>query len=264
MPRFWVRSTCTSCRTPFSTTATRDSIGVILIRISSLMAGSRSGVFTIVTDRLRLGAGIRRSARGKVLPTGYAELTKQLRGFAHGQAYHGGIAAIEPGDKHRSKPLNSIAACLILRFAAVPVGCSLLDRNSAKTYPAAYTSSFAALAVGDSNGGEDVMLASRQGHQHRQGVGLVHRFAKDLTINDHGRVGAQHAGAGSLFKRNKTRRSLAVRKALDVGNSGFVCKRSFINGGADHGERHTDLRQQFTPPWGARGQIKQIHCRLSL
>src|SRR5471032_272622 len=173
MPRFWVRSTWTSCRTPFSTTATRDSIGVILIRISSLMAGSRSGVFTIVTDRLRLGAQVRRSARGKVLPTGYAELAKQLRGFAHRQAYHSGIAAIEPGDKHRTKPLDSIAACLVLRFATVPVGCSLLDRNTAKPYATADTACFAARTVGDGNGGQHLVLTPGQGHQHRQGVGLI-------------------------------------------------------------------------------------------
>src|SRR5471030_728750 len=126
IPRFWVRSTCTSCRTPFSTTATRDSIGVILIRISSLMAGSRSGVFTIVTDRLRLGAGIRRLAHGKVLPTGYAELAQQFCGFTDRQANNGGVAAIESGDKHRRQALDSIAARFVLGLAAVPISGGFL------------------------------------------------------------------------------------------------------------------------------------------
>src|SRR3990167_312675 len=237
IPRFWVRSTCTSCRTPFSTTATRDSIGVILIRISSLMAGSRSGVFTIVTGRLRLGAGIRRSAHGKVLPTGYAELRQELRGFAHRQAHHRGITAIEPGNEHRTQPLDSIAAGLVLRFTTVPVGGSLLNRNLAKTYTTAYTSGFATLAVSQGNGGEHFMFSTGKCHQHRQRIGLVNGLAQDLAIHDHSRIGSQYTGAQGMAKRNKTRRRLAARKALDIGNGRLVGKRGFINSGAYSSDR---------------------------
>ena len=87
---------------------------------------------------------------------------------------------------------------------------------------------------------------------------------RTVAIDDHGGIGTQHTHVVSAFEHSKTRRRLAARKALDVGNGGFVCKRSFIDSGADHGERHTDLDQQFTPPRGARGQVKRIHCRLSL
>ena len=108
------------------------------------------------------------------------------------------------------------------------------------------------------------MLAAGKGHQHGQCISLVHRLAQDPPIDNHRRVGPQYAGARGVAKRDKTCRRLAPRKALDIGNGRFVVQGSFINSGADQGEGHTDLGQQFTSPRGARGQIKRIHCSLSL
>jgi hypothetical protein len=59
--------------------------------------------FRHVHDNGRI-LSIRRSLRVQVLPTGYAEMAQQFCGFAHRQADHRRIAAIEPGDKHRARP----------------------------------------------------------------------------------------------------------------------------------------------------------------
>jgi hypothetical protein len=133
IPRFCVRSTCTSCSTPFSTTATRDSIGVMLIRISSLMAGSRSGMFTIMAA----SGFVRRLLRVQVLPTGYAEMAQQFCGFANRQPDHRRITAIEPGDKHPTEALNAITAGLVPGFAAGPIGRRFFTADRSKSHHAA-------------------------------------------------------------------------------------------------------------------------------
>jgi hypothetical protein len=57
---------------------------------------------------------------------------------------------------------------------------------------------------------------------------------------------------------------LAARQALDIGRRRFFGKRGFIDVRADGGERHADLREQFTPARRARGEVKRLHQDISL
>src|SRR5690606_21099515 len=103
MPLARLRSMWISCNMPFSTSATRVSIGVTLIRISSLMAKSRAA------DQSK----------------GHVELPQQRRRLEQGQADDAAVAAAERLDEHRGETLDPIAARLVQRFAGVPVACQL-------------------------------------------------------------------------------------------------------------------------------------------
>src|SRR3990167_8519606 len=140
MPRFCVRSTCTSCSTPFSTSATRDSIGVILIRISSLMALSlvrRSGKPGYAYLQHSPATRNLLTVNRQRLPARNGKFFEQLGGFAEGQAHYRRITALQLADEHRRQPLNRVTASLVLGLAAGPVGGDFLGAQRAKTHLAA-------------------------------------------------------------------------------------------------------------------------------
>src|SRR5690606_37044619 len=103
-PRREARPTMTSCAAPFSTTATRLSLGVTLNRISSLT--------TIPVSCAVL-----------------ATAAQQFGSLVQGQAHHSGVAALQMGDECGRPPLNSIPAGLAVRLTAVDVGLDLLRRQ---------------------------------------------------------------------------------------------------------------------------------------
>ena len=80
------------------------------------------------------------------------------------------------------------------------------------------------------------MLTTHQGYQHSQLISLICGLGKDLTINDHGRPATY-----GLPERINLRCVPATYSALDVGNGGLVCKRSFVNCGDTHSEANTDM-----------------------
>ena len=55
---------------------------------------------------------------------------QQGGGFGHGQAHHGGIAALEPGDERPRRTLDAIAPGLAVPIAAGNVGRDLGDRQA--------------------------------------------------------------------------------------------------------------------------------------
>src|SRR3990167_2396729 len=119
-PRLAVRSTNSSCTTPFSTTATRVSIGVTLISISSLMNASSL-------------------VRASALPDRDAGLSQQLRGFKQWQAHHAGVAACNRFDEDSAESLDALGTGLVGRLAGVPVGAGFLGRNGPECHGGAGT-----------------------------------------------------------------------------------------------------------------------------
>src|SRR5262249_13697556 len=112
-PRAEARSTCTSCVTPCSITATRVSCGVTLMRISSVAAMATRD----------LG-----SKHGNVEPL------QELGVFRQRQSHDTGIAAFYPGNERRGAALNRIRARLVVRLAACDVEPDLGVRELAKPH----------------------------------------------------------------------------------------------------------------------------------
>src|ERR1700752_1723878 len=100
-PRVAARSTCSSCTTPASRTATRVSCGVMLIRISS-------------------------GGTGRRLPNANASPHQERGGLGQRQADHPRKAAFEFCHEKRRAPLDRVAAGLVQRFVAGAVAFDLL------------------------------------------------------------------------------------------------------------------------------------------
>src|SRR5512134_537238 len=92
-----MRWMCSSCTVPCSTTATRVSCGVTLIRTSWLVDIA--------------GRCIDRSEDRE------SEPAEQLRGLRERQAHHPRVAAFEPRHEHRRATLDGIAPGLVGGFA---------------------------------------------------------------------------------------------------------------------------------------------------
>src|SRR5512145_1872452 len=97
-PRDETRSTCTSCVTPCSTTATRVSCGVTLTRISSVIA-----------------MGLDQDV----------ELLQQLRRFREREAHDAGIAAGHPRDERPRPSLDGIGPGFVERLAGRDVAADV-------------------------------------------------------------------------------------------------------------------------------------------
>src|ERR1700704_5407195 len=106
-PRVAERSMCSSCTTPASSTATRVSWGVMLIRISSADTGWRP------------------------LENADSGPRQQCRGLGQRKADHARIAALEFLDENSGAALDCVAAGFVERFVAgaVPIDFLVADRT---------------------------------------------------------------------------------------------------------------------------------------
>src|SRR3990167_3074327 len=233
MPRFCVRSTCTSCSTPFSTSATRDSIGVILIRISSLMALSlarRSGKPGYAYLQHSPATRNLLTVNRQRLPARNGKFFEQLGGFAEGQAHYRRITALQLADEHRRQPLNRVTASLVLGLAAGPVGGDFLGAQRAKTHLAA---------------------DHPHGHPRRAGQG-------------HGRIGTEYHGIQWLTQRSQAGLRFRPGQTLYIGDWRLIWQWIFINGDDLAKKGHANLRQQFTSTRRTGCQIERGHADFSL
>src|SRR6056297_2647945 len=120
-----IRSRCSSCKSPFSTSATRLSEGVTLISSSLLMYA----LFSIRQQRscprysgnhIRKGAnGTRASNLAQRRSTRHqAGIAEQAGCFEQGQPDHAAVAAVKVRDPGGRLPLNRVPASLVQRLAA--------------------------------------------------------------------------------------------------------------------------------------------------
>src|SRR6266581_2830844 len=104
-PRADTRSMCSSCTMLCSSTATRVSCGVTLMRISLAIGGSEHGK---------------------------ADPRQDLGGLEQRQAHHARIAAVEMLHKRGSLALDCVTAGLVERFTGRNVALDFIFRNHAK------------------------------------------------------------------------------------------------------------------------------------
>src|SRR6185312_8989516 len=114
-PRRPLRSTCTSCSMPFSTTPTRASRGVTLIRISSVMGTPAGSQTLLISGRLCTCRCTKPDRSGPVGPG--THLAQQAHGLEQRQAHHPGVAAGQVSDESGRASLDRIRAGLAERLA---------------------------------------------------------------------------------------------------------------------------------------------------
>src|SRR5512140_3722294 len=121
-PRMPVRSTCSSCTTPASSTATRVSCGVMLISMSSIGRGK-------CTHR-RCGGNATATRDGRRAPAAPlqqldAGLRQQAARFEQGQSHDPGVTAFDALDEEGGEALDAVAAGLVVRFRGGAIALDL-------------------------------------------------------------------------------------------------------------------------------------------
>src|SRR3990167_9747397 len=162
-PRLAVRSTNSSCTTPFSTTATRVSIGVTLISISSLMNASSL-------------------VRSSTLPDRNAGLPQQLRGFKQWQAHHAGVAACNRLDEHSAEALDAVGAGLVGGLAGVPVGAGFRCIDWAEGDGGAGTGDLSPGRIRNSHASQHFVGAAGHFQQHADRIVTARGFGQYAAI----------------------------------------------------------------------------------
>ncbi len=123
-------------------------------------------------------------------------------------------------DEYRPPTLNGVASRLVQRFAAGPVAFGLVIADGAEGHFADHGAHFASLAAGQGHCCHDPVGTPGQGREHGQTIGTIDRLAKNVLIEHHAGVGAQHA-ALAIAQVRQSGQCLVSRDALDVGLRGF-------------------------------------------
>src|SRR3989344_7194890 len=188
IPRLRVRSMWTSCSTPFSTTATRVSWGLMLMIISSLICcwfyqpflARHSGTVEPQPDL----AG---RSRGS-LPD-FFQNPGQL---VERQAHNTGITAFPAFDKSRRLPLDGIGPGLVRGFTRLPVLRDFRIRQRTERDAAGAQRGMLAALIDHANRGKYFVRPARQAAQQGHAMSPILRLSQNLAVQHHFRVRAQY------------------------------------------------------------------------
>src|SRR5690554_5432990 len=196
MPRRRVRSISASCNTPFSTTATRVSIGVRLISTSPLMRKSlSSSLFKALCHRAASVPVASRQAHschkvlntqlGWLVPNGNTLTLQQLGGLVQWQPHYRRMAALNPLNEDGGQTLDSITPRLVHRLSRLPVGSTLSGTEFAHDHPGRHTDVKQPCGALDRYCGQHLMATPRQLAQHGDCLATIRRLAQDATCTNH-------------------------------------------------------------------------------
>jgi hypothetical protein len=92
------------------------------------------------------------------------------------------------------------------------------------------------------------MRSAGQTLEHANRILPVHRFTEDAPIHNHGGIGAQNCRRNSVTPAYFER--LFPGYPANIFPSALSCPDGFIDSRNNHLVCHTNLVQQFPPPWG--------------
>src|SRR5690625_2587952 len=229
MPRARERSLWTSWSMPFSTRATRVSMGVMLISSSSPMAPA----------------------------SGHTMAAQQLGGLVEGQADDGAVTALDALHEHRRQPLDAIAAGLVRRLTAGPVALYLAGLEGPQPDPGTAQGLGGPVVIHHTDGGEHLVVAPAEAPQHGQAVLPVPGLAQNDPVLHHDGVGPQHGPGPS--QGGQPGPGLVLGHAPDIGLCRLAWPRALVDVGVHPLEVHPDLAQQFAAPRRAGSQVQAAH-----
>src|SRR6185312_6127781 len=207
-PRALDRSTWSSCTTACSSTATRVSCGVTLIRIS-LARSSRASA-------ANSGAGRPFTVASSEYATPGAR--QQRRGLRERQAYDARVAAVDALDERGGETLHRVRAGLVERLAGADVARDLVAGERRELDARHRHRERDVVAVAQRDAGHDLVRAAREARQHLGRVRGVARLAEHDAVDHHLGVGAKHRIRRELAAADgfPARARLGARDALDV------------------------------------------------
>src|SRR3989344_6011403 len=281
MPRLRVRSMWTSCNTPFSTTATRVSCGVTLIRISSLICcwfyqpslARHSGTVEPQPGHpwpcaQRRECTLSAFANSPLRPRSRGSLPDFFQNpgqLVERQAHDTGITAFQAFDERRRLALDGIGPGLVRGFARLPVLRDFRLRQRTERDAAGAQRGMPAAPIDHANRRKNFVRPAGQAAQQGHAMSTILRLSQNLAVQHHFRVRPQYREnrQAALMHQFGHELRLVARHPQDIVGGRFPRLTHLENIRRHRFEFNAKLAQQFLPSRRCGSQVDHSSYYLS-